>query len=245
MQSVLFVSHGSRDPEAVIEAKAFLTAVMEQIDVPLAEISFLELTEPSIEQGIQMLVKQGASKIAVIPVLLLVGGHYWNDIPAFINRSKAEYPNIYFTYGEPLGFQHRIIQVLADRIKERNIQPNTNVLLVGRGSRNEKTREAVEKVANALQEEIGRPIHTCYLAVLNPSFEQMVQSLSKKSQLIVVPYLWFTGVLTKYIEKKSESLQAENRDIIVCRHLGDHIKMREALKEKVYEAIESKEAVHS
>lgn len=40
MRGVLYVSHGSRVPEAVNEAKAFIDLVKEQVDVELQETCF-------------------------------------------------------------------------------------------------------------------------------------------------------------------------------------------------------------
>ncbi|PTF55530.1 sirohydrochlorin chelatase, partial [Staphylococcus cohnii] len=71
MQGVLYVSHGSRVPEATQEAIEFITDVQQQVDISLQTICFLELAEPTIAEGVETLVKQGATTIAVIPVLLL------------------------------------------------------------------------------------------------------------------------------------------------------------------------------
>lgn len=245
MQSVLYVSHGSRDPEAIAEARAFLTTVMQQIDVPLQEICFLEISSPSIEQGIETLAEQGATKIAVVPVLLLTGGHHLQDIPDAIKRAQKKHPDIRFTYGKPLGMQKRIVNVLAERIQE--VEPkrykDPKILLVGRGSRNPDTKEAIERTAKVLQKEINIPVTTCYLAVQKPSFDEALQSLSGKSNIIIVPYLWFTGLLMQYIQKRSKELSGNHAEIIVCRQLGSHAYMVEALKERVYEAIGKREAV--
>ena len=41
------------------------------IDVPIQEICFLELAAPSMDEGITKCVERGATKIAVVPILLL------------------------------------------------------------------------------------------------------------------------------------------------------------------------------
>ncbi|MGS0650689.1 sirohydrochlorin chelatase, partial [Staphylococcus arlettae] len=48
MQGVLYVSHGSRVPEATQEAIEFITDVQQQVDISLQTICFLELAEPTI-----------------------------------------------------------------------------------------------------------------------------------------------------------------------------------------------------
>ena len=84
MRGVLYVSHGSRVPDAVNEATDFIDLVKAQVNVPLQETCFLELTSPNLAQGFQRLVDKGATEISVVPVLLLSAGHYYKDIPAEI-----------------------------------------------------------------------------------------------------------------------------------------------------------------
>ncbi|MFP6334308.1 CbiX/SirB N-terminal domain-containing protein, partial [Bacillus subtilis] len=103
MIGVLYVSHGSRIKEATDEAISFIESVKQSIDIPLQEICFLELAQPDIQQGVEKLIAKGATEISVIPVLLLSAGHYFKDIPKEIDEIKTQYPEVTFTYGEPLG----------------------------------------------------------------------------------------------------------------------------------------------
>ncbi|UJL47713.1 sirohydrochlorin chelatase [Virgibacillus sp. NKC19-16] len=247
MQGVLYVSHGSRVPEAIAEAFTCINSVKRQIDVSLQEICFLELAGPTVEQGIEMLVNQGASRISIIPVLLLSAGHYYSDIPEEVNRAKEKYSSITFTYGQPLGVQDRFIDVLAERIKETHIpvNPDAKILLVGRGSRNPQTKRDMERIGGKLQTRMKfSRVDVCFLAACNPSFEEAIQSSLTKahSQIFIVPYLWFTGVLMHYLEEKISELNNSNKDVLLCRQLGDHPAMKQALKERVYETFDKKDA---
>ncbi|MFC4024320.1 sirohydrochlorin chelatase [Oceanobacillus longus] len=241
MQGILYVSHGSRITEATTEAIACITSVKELVNAPLQEICFLELAEPDVTQGIDRLVKEGASRISIVPVLLLSAGHYFKDIPEEVNRSKLKYPGITFTYGQPLGVQDRFTTILEERIKETNIpvNPDAKILLVGRGSRNPQTKIDIENVADKLQALINIPVDICFLAACEPSFEQGIHSSlrEKRSQVFIVPYLWFTGVLMQFLENKVSELNETDKGFILCRQLGDHSAMKTALKERVYESI--------
>ncbi|BAC13612.1 hypothetical conserved protein [Oceanobacillus iheyensis HTE831] len=244
MQGVLYVSHGSRIPEATADAIAFINQVKKQIGIPLQETCFLEISEPDVGQGINKLLKKGATKIAIVPVLLLRAGHYYQDIPEEVERIKVEFPSIQFTYGEPLGVQTRLTNVLAERVGETNIKvrKGSKILLVGRGSRSPQTKKDIEQIASNLQMKMNVHVDVCYLAACSPSFEQGLRSSLEEegySRVFVLPYLWFTGVLFQSMESEINNMEKKEKNFILCRQLSDHPIMVEALKERVLEAIHS------
>src|SRR5699024_4475027 len=106
------------------------------VQAPLQKICFLEICSPTIDQSVKQLVKQGATTISVVPVLLLSATHDQSDIPEELQRVQQLYPSIRFNYGKPLGVQDRLVDILVERVKEVAIGPYSEepVLLVGRGS---------------------------------------------------------------------------------------------------------------
>ncbi|SEB21128.1 sirohydrochlorin ferrochelatase [Thalassobacillus cyri] len=242
MLGILYVSHGSRIPEARRQAVDCIHSVQLKVGIGLQEICYLELAQPDMAEGIRLLVEKGADKIAVIPVLLLRAGHYYTDIPKKIETARKAYPSIEFQYGKPLGVQDRLIDILIERIQETHgpIHPDTNILLVGRGSRNPETPAALQKIQEKLRQRLdGMNVDTCYLAACQPSFEQGLEESIQTGyrHTIVVPYLWFTGILIQSMQKKVREYQQDGHHVILCNHLGNHPKMVEALAERVYEII--------
>ncbi|MED4967237.1 sirohydrochlorin chelatase [Heyndrickxia coagulans] len=238
-QGVLYVSHGSRVPETAREATAAIRQAMAQVDADLQEICYLEIAEPDIAAGIDALVRGGAGRIAVVPVLLLSAGHYYEDIPRAIREAKRRYPHIVFTYGRPLGVGDRITGILAENILETGMPPGAWILLVGRGSRNPETLCDFAKIADGLRVQLGaEQIKTAYLAVLEPRFDEALKELAVAGRPVVVaPYLWFTGVLVRSLEKKVGMLQREGYDIRLARYLGCHPDMVDALAGRAKEAL--------
>ncbi|AJH78826.1 sirohydrochlorin chelatase [Heyndrickxia coagulans] len=238
-QGVLYVSHGSRVPETAREATAAIRQAMAQVDADLQEICYLEIAEPDIAAGIDALVRGGAGRIAVVPVLLLSAGHYYEDIPRAIREAKRRYPHIVFTYGRPLGVGDRITGILAENILETGMPPGAWILLVGRGSRNPETLCDFAKIADGLRVQLGaEQIKTAYLAVLEPRFDEALKELAVAGRPVVVaPYLWFTGVLVRSLEKKVGMLQREGYDIRLARYLGCHPDMADALAGRAKEAL--------
>ncbi|TVP84731.1 MAG: sirohydrochlorin chelatase [Alkalicoccus sp.] len=241
MQGVLYVGHGSRVEKARRQAQNFMESVQEQVDVPLQEICFLELAEPDISQGIEKLVSRGAASIAVIPVLLLSAGHYYQDIPEEVDKVRERFPEITFTYGRPLGVQERVIDLAAQRIEETGfpMEDDSEILLVGRGSRNGQTKRDMETIAEGLKERTGAAgISVCYLAACRPDFHEGLEAVGKNSRVFVVPYLWFTGILMQEMEKEISGRNASGGSFILCQYLGGHPAMEEALRDAVQEALQ-------
>ena len=89
------------------------------IDVPIQEICFLELAATNVDEGIRKCVEQGATKIAVVPILLLTANHANEDIPFEIEIGKIMYPDVEFTYGKAFGIHPKIIDSLYDRVIEQ------------------------------------------------------------------------------------------------------------------------------
>ncbi|WP_203341149.1 sirohydrochlorin chelatase [Planococcus beijingensis] len=246
MQAVLYVSHGSRVKETRDEAMAFMEQVHQKVDVTLHETCFLELASPDIGEGIDSLVKQGATAIAVVPVLLLSAGHYYEDIPDEVKKSVLRYQDIRFTYGKPLGVQDRLVEILAERLQETTVErlPEAKILLVGRGGKSSEITRSVEEIAAKLAVKANVPnVEVCYLAAAAPSFDEGLQASinSGSNQIFVVPYLWFTGLLVKSMQKKINALSSDDQQIILCGYLGNHPSMVDALAERTQEALQSEQ----
>ena len=135
MDAVLYVCHGSRVKKALIRQLLLLKDV-KNLDVPIQEVCFLELAYPTIEQGFEACIEQGATRIAIVPLLLLTAAHAKHDIPEEIHKVYERYPQVEVLYGEPFGVDERIVDILVERINETNVDKHEDsmVLLVGRGS---------------------------------------------------------------------------------------------------------------
>jgi sirohydrochlorin ferrochelatase len=240
MQAVLYVCHGSRVKEACRQAVSFVQECMEQIDVPIQEVSFLELASPSIAEGFANCVRRGATRIAVVPVLLLTAVHAKEDIPQELARLHKQFPHITITYGRPFGVHKDIISILLERIQLERIGNDAMVLLVGRGSSDPDVKRDLGQIAVLLQEACTlQKVETCYLAAASPSFDEGLEIAAAygHEQVFVVPYLLFTGLLMKGMERTIRQLQ--NDAFILCPYLGYHPNLQKVLEERVQETIRS------
>ena len=240
MQAVLYVCHGSRVTEACHEAVSFVKRCQAGINVPIQEICFIELAEPNIAQGIAACINKGATNIVVIPVLLLKANHLKHDIPQEIARANKHYPQITITLTQPFGVHEKIVQVIAERIREQqvSVDNNTMVLLVGRGSSDPDVKNDLQQIARLLHEHIPIPrIEVCFLAAAQPSLEAGLDDASRSScqKVFVVPCLLFTGVLMKRLTNKLKRITTPEKQFILCNYLGYHPLLQELLHERVSE----------
>ncbi len=238
MQAVLYIGHGSRVTEGREQAVQMIERAIQSIHVPIQEICFLELASPTILEGVKHCVERGATKIAVVPVLLLTATHAKKDIPLEIEKAKKRYPHIQFDYGKPFGVHPKIIDSLMDRVNEKkvDIKADAMVLLVGRGSRDPDVKRDLTKIAQLLHEKHPfKKVNICFLTAAKPSFEEGLQCAkqSKHKQVFVLPYLLFTGILMKGIVKTIQQLNSEKQQFILCDSLGYHPHLLDVLLERV------------
>ncbi|MBA2872534.1 sirohydrochlorin ferrochelatase [Anoxybacillus calidus] len=238
MQAILYVCHGSRIIKACQEAAAFIDRCKTNIDIPIQEISFIELAEPDIAKGIDTCVNKGATSIAVIPVLLLAAGHVKHDIPEEVAKAKQRYPHIDIVIGDPFGVHEKMVQILIERIAEQSVPfaDDATVLLVGRGSSDPDIKRDLQKIAYLLQEKMRLSrVEICFLAAAHPSLEEGLHRAlhSEYKKIFVVPYLLFTGVLMEKLKKKLKNLSTSDKQFILCNYLGYHPLLQEVLYERV------------
>lgn len=96
MKSLLLVAHGSRRPQSNDEIRELTHRLRKKDEAryDFIECAFLELAEPSIPDGIEQCIQQGATTVTVFPYFLSAGRHVATDIPEEVAGKQAEYPNL-------------------------------------------------------------------------------------------------------------------------------------------------------
>lgn len=116
MKHLLVVAHGSRRAASNDEVR-ILCQQLKQLDNPFVDIScaFLELAEPSIPQGLQGLIDNGATEIVVMPYFLSAGRHVTADIPAEIDPIRQQSPQVKISIAPYLGAAEQIGAILLQQ----------------------------------------------------------------------------------------------------------------------------------
>ena len=245
MDAILLVGHGSRDPEGNRELKEFAREVAEQApENTLVETCFLELTRPSIADGVTACVDRGATRVVLVPIILFAAGHAKIDIPNAIDRAKARYPQVQFIYGRPIGVHEKVVQIMQTRLQEA--QP-VRITAQGEGETDTAVAVAAPPAAVTVTDEetavlvLGRGVvtrmptvtfqndpHVVGETALQMGGEQLYRGdpaffpgwigtlpLAWCEKIIVMPYFLFTGVLIKRIDEMTAEFAAAHPDIQV------------------------------
>lgn len=114
MKSLLLVAHGSRRAASNDEVRELTKRVAQQAGADYGYVScgFLELAEPSIPDGIQECIDQGAKEVVVLPYFLSAGRHVAEDIPAEVKIKQDEYAGVDIKIVPYLGSAAGIVDLL-------------------------------------------------------------------------------------------------------------------------------------
>lgn len=271
MRAILFVGHGSKDAEGNDQVRQFVNQMITTINEDgsrlqsatvrgggveqnavveplLIETCFLEFEPPTIAQGIHTCVAKGATRIDVIPIILLPAGHSKIHIPAAIDEAKLKYPHVTMTYGRPIGIHEEAINILVDRLEEVGINrqetyEDTAVLVVGRGSSDPDANSDLMKLSRLLYETINvKMVDTAFMGVTTPLIDEGIDrclALGAK-KVVVLPFFLFTGVLMKRMERLVATYQDEYPDnsFTLAHYFGYHQRLENIMFDRAQEALE-------
>ncbi len=94
----LFIAHGSREAKSNEALLSLVENFKSTYGMPNVRGAFLELASPLIPEGIDLCVTEGATEIAIVPLMLFEGRHVGRDIPLMIAEAKNKYPQVAFHY---------------------------------------------------------------------------------------------------------------------------------------------------
>jgi sirohydrochlorin cobaltochelatase len=246
---LLLVGHGSRDADGRQGLLDF-AAAYQALDRSRPVIPcFLELTEPSIQQGVDQCVEMGYTDLSVLPILLFAARHNKFDVTNELDRARQRHPQVTFHYGRHFGITPGILDLWRLRLAELD-QPQWNpkgisrsdtvLLFVGRGSSDPDANGDVYKLARMLWE--GSEYHTvetCFIGITHPRLEEGFRRsrLYAPKRIIVLPHFLFTGALVKKIFTITAHQQAQHPDLsLVCLpEIGLHSELFQILRDREIE----------
>lgn len=119
MQGYLLIAHGSRRQRANDEFKQQVEQVRLALGLTEQQIlaCFLELSEPSIQQGLATLHQRGASHIKILPCFLNQGKHVAEDVPSDINDYCQQHPELRVEQLPYLGSTSQYLQLVASSLQ--------------------------------------------------------------------------------------------------------------------------------
>jgi sirohydrochlorin ferrochelatase len=113
--AILIVDHGSRRQEANDMLEGVGEIVKKQRPDLIVNIAHMELSEPTIAQGVQKCIEDGATEIIVHPYMLSPGRHATTDIPAMAEEAASASPDVAIRVTGPLGLHEKLGEVILER----------------------------------------------------------------------------------------------------------------------------------
>lgn len=116
--ALLVVAHGSRRDASNDEVRKLveLISIRPGILFKIVKPAFLELASPSITEGIEQCIKEGASEIVVFPYFLSAGRHVTEDVPKEVDLKRKEYPQIPIKIANYLGSNQGIADLVLELV---------------------------------------------------------------------------------------------------------------------------------
>src|SRR5262245_36381252 len=100
--ALLLIAHGSRRAEANADLEFVAAELRARGQYPIVQVSFLELTEPTIDTGGALCVEAGATDVILLPYFLSPGVHVVEDLTEARNKLSEHFPRVRFVLAEPL-----------------------------------------------------------------------------------------------------------------------------------------------
>ncbi len=212
---ILLVGHGSRDPAGHRPVRDLCRGLEQRLETAVVEPCYLELAEPTIEDGLAALARRGVREGIVVPLQLAAGRHVRCDIPSEVGRILVGIPQFYVSFTEHLGASGGLQEIAENRLREAlsthaASRGPTEFVLVARGSRDPSVRQEILQVADSRRMAAGdRTFSACFLAITQPSMEETLEICLRRnpSRIVIQPYLLYPGRLFRQIEKRIGQLR--------------------------------------
>ncbi|MEO0987993.1 MAG: sirohydrochlorin chelatase [Cyanobacteria bacterium J06639_14] len=246
---LLLIGHGSRDAQGRQNLLDFAAAYQVLDESRPVMPCFLELTEPTIQDGVDRCVEAGYTDISALPVLLFAARHNKFDVTNELDRARQRHPQVRFHYGRHFGITPEILELWRDRL-DRLDQPEHNphgierqrtvLLFLGRGSSDPDANGDVYKLARVLWEGSGyNTVETCFIGITHPRLEEGFRRarLYQPQRIVVLPYFLFTGVLMKKIQAIAAEQQAlfPGTEVVCLPEMGLHPQLMGVMRRREIE----------
>jgi sirohydrochlorin cobaltochelatase len=239
--ALLIAGHGSSDEAGAEQFRAFTARVAKRLEVAVAG-GFIELSPPPLAEAVADLVARGNRRLAAVPLMLVAAGHAKGDIPAALARERLRHPGLTVAYGRPLGPHPVVLGLLRERLSEVDADPETVVLLAGRGSTDPDGNAEVAKTARLLAE--TTPVAGVEFAFVSLATPGVAAGLDRCAALgarrvVVLPYFLFTGVLPDRVRDQALAWAQGQAGVEVrcAQVLGDTDELADLVIERYEEAL--------
>jgi len=110
---LLFV-HGSKDPRWRAPFEKMTAQLQEQLGVERVRLVYMEFAGPDLLAVANEAVRDGVTRLRLLPLFLAGGAHVANDIPEQVNAAQSRHPELRIEVLPPIGEDPRFVTLLRD-----------------------------------------------------------------------------------------------------------------------------------
>lgn len=116
--AILLIAHGSRRQEANDDLRQLARMLAERCPDEIISCAYLELSEPTIPQGMQTCVDLGATQVRMLPYFLSAGAHVSDDLSRYRREFAEAYPDLDIRLCPPIGLHPKMVDILLERLQQ-------------------------------------------------------------------------------------------------------------------------------
>jgi sirohydrochlorin cobaltochelatase len=113
-KGILLFGHGARNPEYAEPFRRIKAAMASRAPQARIEIGFLELMQPTFEEAVDALVRQGVDDIRIVPIFFAPGKHVLKDLPERAAAVLDRYSDLTLDVADAVGMVPAVIDAMAE-----------------------------------------------------------------------------------------------------------------------------------
>ena len=113
-QALILFAHGARSPAWAKPFERLRELAQARLPDHLVSLAFLELMTPQLPDEVATLAARGITQLTIVPVFLGAGGHLQRDLPALVERLRAQHPQLSISVAGPVGEDAGVLAAMAD-----------------------------------------------------------------------------------------------------------------------------------
>ncbi len=247
--TILLVGHGSRLKGANDEIRRFVQIWRRKNPQLKIHLCFIEFDDADLDGGLDKAARS-ARIVIVVPLILNAAGHVKVEIPHHIDKARQRHDKVQFIYARHLGVSDMMVTLLKRNLRH-NLQKlampdplTTGVILLGRGSSDRLANGENARLARFLYEESSHElVDIAFTGIAMPRLETVVQRQIRlgMTQIVILPYYLFDGVLIQRIKKQKKRLRRQYPQIAFAlgQPFGFEEEIYQLLDERVAQALKA------
>ncbi len=120
MQMLIFIAHGSRDPNWRASIEKMIEPLQLEFGENQVRLAYMECSPPTLKDVVECAISGGAQKVSIVPLFLTDEGHVERDIRPVVDRIQKDHDTIKVELLPPVG-HHMLFGKLLREVAEQVI----------------------------------------------------------------------------------------------------------------------------